>query len=575
MLKKVKHLNGNGHLKKIVFFFIHDVIKGIFAVIIAFNLLLMKNFAPFKRLLLIVSLCFPVFLQAQTSPGVKPNWQNLDLKTDSVFGISTEKAYTELLQHKKHIPVLVAVIDGGVDINHEDLRSVIWNNPNEKAGNKIDDDKNGYIDDIHGWDFIGSAIGDVHYDNLEQTRLVRYYGKKFAAMDTTKLQGKDLDDFKKYTKMRDDLADKIKKASRTFDIITKFNEVLNSMLVKMNNNNPTVQDFKNYTPQNDGEAFVAKILVDHMGDYKDLASFRKNEVDGALKHFSEELNYHYNVNFNSRDTVGDNYYDSSQHFYGNNDVTGPDADHGTHVAGIIGAVRDNNLGVKGVANDVMIMSVRTVPNGDERDKDVANAIRYAAANGAKVINMSFGKGYAFDKKAVDEAVKFAMSKDVLIIHAAGNENNNSDVEPNFPNRTYADGSGMAPAWIEVGASALKDDTSLKASFSNYGKTAVDVFAPGVKIYSTTPNSTYAEHDGTSMAAPVVTGLAALIRSYYPKLTALQVKEIILKSVVKVQHQVILTDNGANGNKHLVSFDELCSTGGIVNAYQALKLAATY
>ncbi len=343
------------------------------------------------------------------------------------------------------------------------------------------------------------------------------------------------------------------KASQTYTIINKFNEILTDMLPKLNSTNPRIEDIENYQPQNNEEAYVKRILVQNGGKFKDLADFRKREVDDELKYLGEQLNYHFNVGYDPRSIVGDNYNDSSEQFYGNNDVTGPDADHGTHVSGIIGAVRDNNLGVMGVANDARIMSVRTVPNGDERDKDVANAIRYAAANGAKVINMSFGKSYSFDKKVVDDAVKFAMSKDVLIIHAAGNDNQNNDKEQHFPSRYYEDKSGIAEAWIEVGASNINDDKNLKASFSNYGRNSVDVFAPGVQINSTTPNSTYTVHDGTSMAAPVVSGLAALIRSYYPKLTALQVKEIILKSVVKVQHKVIVKD-GANEHRVSPDFD---------------------
>jgi subtilisin family serine protease len=532
----------------------------------------MKLLSSLKKLILISSICFPVCLKAQNTEKIKPNWQNLDLKTDSVFGISTEKAYTELLKDKKHVPVLVAVIDGGIDITHEDLKQVIWNNPAEIAGNNTDDDKNGYIDDLHGWDFIASAKGEVQYDNLELTRLVRMDRAKFASIDTTSLIGNDRDVFNEYRKMRDDLDKQLQKAQRTYGIISKFNEMLNDMVVKLNKPDPGVSDFQSYIPQSNGEIYVRKVLVEHLGEYKNLADFRKNEIDGGLKHFKEQLDYHLNINYDPRAIVGDNYTDSSEHFYGNGDVTGPDADHGTHVAGIIGAVRNNNLGVMGVANDVMIMSVRTVPTGDERDKDVANAIHYAAANGAKVINMSFGKGYSYDKKAVDEAVKFAMSKDVLIIHAAGNDNKNTDEELNFPNRIYEDKSGVAAAWIEVGASSLKDDETLKASFSNYGKNSVDVFAPGVKINSTTPKSTYAEHDGTSMAAPVVAGLAALIRSYYPKLTALQVKEIIIKSVIKVDHKITLKDG--DGKKRL-PFEKICGSGGIVNAYEALTLAATY
>ncbi|WP_426670666.1 S8 family peptidase [Mucilaginibacter sp. McL0603] len=532
----------------------------------------MKNLFPVKKLIVAISICLPICSQAQVAQKAKKNWQNLDLKTDTVFGISTEKAYNELLKDKKHVTVVVAVIDGGVDINHEDLKQVIWINTAETASNNTDDDKNGYVDDIHGWDFIGSVNGDEHFDNTELVRFVHLYTMEFKGKDTTALKGKELTDFYAYQKMRNDLADKVKKARRTYTIITNFNEMLKDMLPKMSKSDPGLTDFQNYEPQNNREVYVKKIMVENLGKYKDLADFRKNEIDDALKHFSERLNYHYNIDYDPRSIVGDNYTDSSEHFYGNNDVTGPDADHGTHVSGIIGAVRDNDLGVMGVANDVRIMSVRTIPNGDERDKDVANAIRYAANNGAKVINMSFGKSYSYDKKAVDEAVKIAMSKDVLIIHSAGNDGQNNDIEQHFPNRTYEDKSGVAEAWIEVGASGIKDDKNLKAFFSDYGKNSVDVFAPGMEINSTTPNSTYTVHDGTSMAAPVVTGLAALIRSYYPKLTALQVKEIILKSVVKVQHKVIVKDGES---EHKVPFEDICITGGIVNAYEALKLAATY
>jgi subtilisin family serine protease len=300
--------------------------------------------------------------------------------------------------------------------------------------------------------------------------------------------------------------------------------------------------------------------------------FKEDDLGDALEHFQTKVNYQLNLDYDPRSIVGDDYNNSADRQYGNADVTGPDADHGSHVSGIIGAVRDNNIGIKGVANNVRIMAVRTVPDGDERDKDVANSIRYAVDNGAKVVNMSFGKGYSWDKKAVDEAVKYAMTKDVLLVHAAGNEGKDLEKDVNYPHRTYEDGSGEAKAWIEVGASGFVDDSTLVASFSNYGKTKVDVFAPGVSIYSTTPGSHYANHDGTSMAAPVVTGLAALIREYYPKLTALEVKDIILRSVTKVTHPVIIT---VDGMPKRVSLSDISVTGGVVNAYEALKLAESY
>ena len=525
----------------------------------------MKKLTALKKLILVLSIILPNYLFAQS---VKSNWQNLDLKTDSVYGISTEKAYKELLKNKKPTRVLVAVIDAGMDINHEDLKAIAWTNPKEIAGNNKDDDKNGYKDDVHGWGFLGSAKGNVEYDNLELTRLVRQYKTKFAALDTNTLTGKNKTDFDEYRKLRTELANLTQKSQASYDRIAGIDKNLSAFLVAIKNQNPDLNTIKNYEPQNATEANIKRVLVNNMADFKSIEDFRTQALVPSIEHYKEELTYHYNLNFDPRSIVGDNYADINERIYGNNDVNGPDSDHGTHVAGIIGAVRTNNLGIIGVADNVRIMSVRTVPNGDERDKDVANAIRYAAANGAKVINMSFGKAYSYNKKAVDDAVKFAMSKDVLIVHAAGNDNKNTDLENNFPTRKYEDKSGEAKAWLEIGASGPKDDKTLKASFSNYGKTAVDVFAPGVAIYSTIPGSKYADHSGTSMAAPVVAGLAALIRSYYPKLTALQVKNIIMKSAIKINHDVEVDDKS-------VPFSDLCVSGAVVNAYNALKLAATY
>ena len=529
-------------------------------------------FSKLRTLAIIALIGFtPIFSQAQTTVTPKPNWQNLDLTSDTTFGISTEKAYQELLKGKKAQNVIVAVIDGGVDITQEDLKSIIYVNKKEKAGNKKDDDKNGYIDDIHGWDFIGGDTADVHYDNLELTRLVRDGNEKYKDVDITKLSDKEKADYQKYQDMKADLHNQLEDAQNNLRGIMGFVNVLNQVVEKIGKKNPTLADFEAFIPVGPGETQIKKVITNVMQEEPDFLNFKKEQLDEAVKHYEVSAKYQLNVDYDPRPLIGDNYNDASQRFYGNADVTGPDALHGSHVAGIIGAERDNNLGIKGVADHVSILVVRTVPDGDERDKDVANSIRYAADNGAKVINMSFGKGYSTDKKAVDDAVKYAISKDVLLVHAAGNENSNTEEANNFPNRKYEDG-GIADAWIEVGASGPVNDETLKASFSNYGKTTVDVFAPGVAIKSTAPNNEYKEEDGTSMAAPVVAGLAALIRSYYPKLTAVQVKDIILKSVVKVNHDVTVVKGETTKE---VPFSELCLAGGIVNAYYALKLAATY
>jgi subtilisin family serine protease len=503
----------------------------------------------------------------------KANWQNLDLRTDSVFGISTEKAYKELLGRKKSSTVLVAVIDGGVDTAHEDLRQVIWWNPKEKANGK-DDDRNGFVDDLHGWDFIGGPKEDVHYDNLELVRILRRDRMRYDTMNEATLKPADKQGWQTYHTMREEYDKAYANAQQTYQGISGFKKILDQVVTNIGKTNPTLEDFQNYTPKDGAEGHIRKVVIGQLQKQEkpDFKAFAEDDLGAALEHFKTQVEYQYNLDYDPRSIVGDNYANSREHFYGNNDVTGPDADHGTHVAGIIGAVRDNAIGIKGVADNVRIMAVRVVPDGDERDKDVANGIRYAAENGAKVINMSFGKGYSWDKAAVDEAVKFALSKDVLLIHAAGNDGKNLEIANNFPTRVYGDSSGQAGAWIEVGASGPDDDSTLVASFSNYGKSKVDVFAPGVAIHSTTPGSKYADHDGTSMAAPVVAGLAALIRSYYPKLNATQVKDIIMKSVVKPTHTVTVA---VDGQPKQVMMSDISISGGVVNVYNALQLAEKY
>jgi cell wall-associated protease len=468
----------------------------------------------------------------------KPNWQNMDLQKDTLFGISTEKAYDQLLKGKTPHPVIVAVIDAGVDTNHEDLKGILWHNPKPKA----------FDNGSYGWSYIGSANGNVHFDNLEVTRQVRQY----MAKDTTKLSSSDL--MTNHAERNDWLKQKAK-ADQTVKGISNFENILNGIISKIGKADPTLADFKNYQPQGGGEVYVSKVVIGELNKKDDFAAFKKDQIDDALGNYKEQADYQLNLAYDPRSIVGDNYFDSKQKNYGSPDENGPDPTHGTHVSGIIAAVRNNGIGINGVADDVQIMAIRAVPDGDERDKDIANAIRYAADHGAKVINMSFGKPYSQDKKTVDEAVKYALKKDVLLVQAAGNSNEDIDTTANFPNRIYSDGQ-EAGAWIVVGASGWRNDTTLKAPFSNYGAKAVDVFAPGEQIYSSIPGSKYAYFDGTSMASPVVAGLAALIREYHPKLSALQVKAIIMQSVVVTPY-----------------LKDRCGTSGVVNAFNALSLAA--
>ena len=527
-----------------------------------------------KRYFLILIWLLPIWGFAQKE-NPKPNWQNLDLVKDGVFGMSTEKAYEELLAGKKGQTVIVAVIDGGVDTQHEDLKDHIWKNEDELPNDSIDNDENGYIDDLHGWNFIGNANGkNVQYDNLEVVRLVRELQPKYiSVLPTTPLEEVERRKFLRYQKMNTDYMHKLQIAQLTERAIKEFKQEVDSIYSRINKQNPTDLDFKQYKPRNKGERKTISMIRDGMKEEGDYKGFYEELADG-VKYYQAEVKYHLNMAYDSRQIVGDHYENSSERYYGNADVTGPDALHGTHVAGIVAANRNDSNSVKGVSDQAQIMVLRVVPDGDERDKDVANALFYAVDNGAKVVNMSFGKAYAKDKAIVDSAVRYAMSKDVLLIHAAGNDAQDNDENSNFPNRNYVDSLGLnmgvANNWIEVGASSWKNDESLVADFSNYGKRTVDVFAPGVAITSTIPQSRYKKEDGTSMAAPAVSGVAALIRSYYPQFTASEVKRIILESVVKPTQKVKIKQGGS---KKKVLLSDICITGGIVNAYNALKLAA--
>lgn len=517
-------------------------------------------------LLAFIALSGPVLAQ------LPANWQNLDLKKDSIFGISTEKAYDELLKGKIARPVIVAVIDAGIDTTHEDLKAILWHNPKEKPGNRKDDDHNGYVDDVYGWSFLGSAKGNVKEDNIELTRQVRQGYALFGNKDSTSIRPTDWPAYRAWKKEQSQLDSQLNAAHVVLNNIHRYRASIDTIMTTIGTKHPNPEQLQAFFPKTDWQKWMKENLIKVMQEHPDAYQYLSDALNRDEQHANTEVEYQLNINFDPRKIVGDDYFNSAQQKYGTPDVYGPAASHGTHVAGIIAAVRNNKIGINGVADHVQIMTVRVVPEGDERDKDVANGIKYAVDNGAKVINMSFGKGYSQDKHAVDEAVKYAMSHDVLIVHAAGNGNIDLDFNKSYPNPYYEDGSGEAPSWIEVGASGPHFDRQLKAPFSNYGKNTVDVFAPGEKIRSTIPGSKYENYDGTSMAAPVVSGLAALIREYYPKLTAVQVKEIICKSVVNFPHHVFLQ----KGNQMIpIEFSELSKSGGVVNAFNALKLAATY
>ncbi len=474
-------------------------------------------------------------------------WSHLDLVKDTVPGMSVDKAYAELLKGKKATKVIVGIVDSGVDINHEDLKSVIWTNPKEIAGNKIDDDKNGYVDDIHGWNFLGDAV----HEQLEMTRIVK--------------KGPNTPDYAKAKAKLEEELQGLQGQKQQLDMILNADKAIKTHLKK---DDYTLEDIKKIETT-DKNLLQAKMIYSQI-----LAGMTKAEFDKEIVDFKDhvygQLNYNLNVEFDGRKVVGDNPEDIKDTKYGNNNVVGPiptEAKHGTHVAGIVAQVRGNKIGGDGVANTVSIMAVRAVPNGDEYDKDIALGIRYAVDNGAKVINGSFGKYFSQNKEWVIDAIKYAESKDVLLVIAAGNESFDLDTQNKYPNDNYDNSPEFAKNVLMIGALSPEYGSKMVAGFSNYGKNNVDIFSPGDKIYATTPLNTYEYLQGTSMASPNAAGVAALIRSYYPSLTAVQVKQIIMESGTALSNSVSVGED-----KHKVSFSEVSKSGKIVNAYNALLLA---
>jgi cell wall-associated protease len=536
-----------------------------------------------------VLILFIVVVTAVNAQSPTPNDWYYGNPGEGYNGISMRKAYAEFLKGKQTQTVIVAVIDSGIDVEHEDLKDNIWVNPGEIPGNGIDDDKNGYIDDVNGWNFIGGPDGkNVGPDSYEATRVYGMLKYKFDNAVEAKLNKKQKVEFETYKRAKETVEKEIEKAKGSLSqldaVEQKVMGSLDALATALGNKTLNAENLESIDISGNQQLTMAKALATQYVQNADIQGIDelkltiKDEINSDRKSYQDKLDYAYNVDFDPRKTiVKDNYKDVNERIYGNNDVEGPDALHGTHVGGIIGAVRNNDLGMDGVAPNVKLMSVRAVPDGDERDKDVANAIRYAVDNGASIINMSFGKGFGTHKQLVDDAVKYAESKDVLLVHAAGNSGQNNDTTPNFPHATFEKKSGFlffkkirkAKNWIEVGALNYKDGEDAPAPFSNYGAKEVDIFAPGMKIYSTLPNNEYAPLQGTSMAAPVVAGVAATIRAVYPRLTAVQVKEAILMSVTPLKQEVKLP--GSKTDK--VNFSKLSVTGGTINLDKALQYAS--
>ncbi|SEH37685.1 S8 family serine peptidase [Chryseobacterium culicis] len=500
-------------------------------------------------------------------------WYHKDFATSKVYGINTANAY-KYLESKGLKPktVVVGVLDSGVQVDHPGLVKNVWSNPNEVPGNGKDDDGNGYIDDVHGWNFIGGKNGDIDIDNMEVTRVVAKYKPVFEGTDSAKNkanQAQMKDEFDMYMKAKDMFNKKSIEAIQSYKTYSMLNELIPNM-VKLLGGKPltaeTISAIKAPTDQRDAIAldFLGQISQSPEFKGKSSAEFEKKiteEMKEAIDHFAPAAKQ-YDLSYDPRkEIVGDNYDDYAEKNYGNNHYEGPDAEHGTHVAGIIAGLPQGKEVQYGVASKVAkIMSVRTVPNGDERDKDVANAIRYAVDNGAKVLNMSFGKPVSPGKNVVWDAFKYAEDKGVLLVKAAGNENEDVAEHLAYPTnfKNVTDEKPFVSNVLVVGASTNKNN-ALRADFSNYNKKMVNVFAPGEEIYSTVPKNEYRYLQGTSMASPVVAGAAAVLLAYMPDLKPYQIIEALVKSS---------NPSTANG------FADQSQAGGVIDLKKAAEYAYT-
>ncbi|HSJ26140.1 MAG TPA: S8 family serine peptidase [Longimicrobiales bacterium] len=518
----------------------------------------------------------PVPVEAPDRPAEPPpaaaisvvpdRWWLLDPAQDGVYGAAVDRAYRELLADRTPArTVVVAIIDSGVDIEHEDLQGSLWRNPRETRNNR-DDDGDGLVDDIAGWNYIGGPDGShVDDDTYEITRLFAACQRLFGNMPGTSRPAEPVTQAE-CPAIEEGYADKVRETENMLVQIRQLHEtatiIVGILQAELRTDSLTVEAVRGITPVRNDVRQARDIWL-QLAE----ANITPKMISNELERLEKLMEFGLNPEFDPRHIVGDDYADPAERVYGNSDVVGPDASHGTGVAGIVAAGRGNDLGTDGIATNVQIMALRAVPNGDERDKDIANAIRYAVDHGAHIINMSFGKAWSPFKEVVDEAVRYAEERGVLLVHAAGNDGKDLATENNFPNR-YLTGGDTARLWLEVGASDWRGAENLAAEFSNYGIGQVDIFAPGSQILSTAPGNTYEAASGTSFAAPVVSGVAALLMAYYPDLSAADVRRIILDSATPLRERMVVRP----GAGELVRFGDLSVTGAIVNAYNAVLMA---
>ena len=507
----------------------------------------------------------------------RPDWHFLSPENDHTAGIGLYEAY-RLLRFKKPQPITVAVIDCPVDYTHTDLSSVMWKNPKEIPDNQKDEDKNWFRDDVRGWYFNCSKDGiPVAIDQPEATQVYQQFSRQFEGRDEKSLKPEEKRDWQTYQKAKSIFMKEQNKANYLkifYSDSARLFSTLNDFLLQ-SEKPVTATQIDSWKTSDPNYANAVKSVL------KESMLNRGYTLDRFIRNLKTEFSMRkkqserlwicdYNPECYPRAPIMDHPENPNEKMYGCGFLKNPDSEengHGTHCAGIIAGKRENGQGIDGIASQAKIMSLSVVPSeGDERDKDVANAIRYAADKGAKIISMSFAKRLSPHKKTVDDAVKYAESKGCLLFHASGNNHLDRDTAVFYPNPQYQ-GGGRASNWIEVGNNTAPLDENLAAPSSNYGKKTVDLFAPGTDILSTYPGNMYETMTGTSMACPVAAGVAAMIWSYFPKFSAGEIRKILLESVYKPDVKVLKP-----GTQEMVPFSSLTVSGGIVNARQAAVMA---
>ena len=508
-------------------------------------------------------------------------WSKQNYGKDMNNGISLEKLQTStLLTNPSEQNVIVAVLDTQTDIDHEAISEQLWINEDEIPNNNIDDDGNGYVDDVNGWNFMGfDNDGYFRYQNFEYTRILRYkddflnknsvYAKSDSLLsleyDRAVITQKRYHRF--YTNWAKSLDFSIDMWQTVTDSLIRFfpdeDYDLNTLdslysIYKIND--------KSYIKRRDDrDTDLGALIFYKIVDLETNTNSLKNVIDSKLQKDSI-INYNLNVNVDRKLQ-----FKRTGAFYGNNklNINKYSNNHSTEVISIIAgsATKEELISFH---KNIKVMPICISVSGDEHDEDVANGIRYAVDNGAKVINMSFGKQFSLYPEIVHQAFLYAQQHNVLLVHASGNDAIDIDATPFYPiDINYYTGEEGVQNFINVGAISKRTDSTMVSSFSNYGKKNVDIFAPGEYIHvAQATKKQYGYDSGTSLSAPLVSATAALLYLYFPKLSVFDIKECILESGNSIDKNVLKP-----GTKNeYVHFSELCSSGKILNVYAAFLMA---